>query len=361
MHVLHLVPALFDADDGIIGGAERYVYELARHMARVTPTTLVTFGSHDRREARDGLSIVVLGRPWYPRGQRANPVSFKLFAQLRGADVVHCHQQHILSSTLAAAYCRLTRRPVFVTDLGGGGWDVSAYISTDRWYRGRLHLSQYSRGLAHGASDADHVILGGVDSEKFAPRDDVQRGRTILFVGRLLPHKGIDTLIEALAPGMQLQIIGHESEPRYSADLHKLAQGKAVTFRHDCDDDALIEAYRQAACVVLPSVYRTMYGDESRVPELLGQTLLEAMACGAPTICSNVASLPEIVQDGVTGLIVPEAGAAALRTALSWMLDHPAQAAAMGRAGRRRILQHFTWPQVVARCLRIYRCCDSAS
>jgi glycosyltransferase involved in cell wall biosynthesis len=361
MRVLHLVPALFDANDGIIGGAERYVYELARHMAQVTPTKLVTFASRDRREVRGGLSVVMLGRPWYPRGQRGNPVSLRLFAELRDADVVHCHQQHILASTMTAAYCRLTRRPVFVTDLGGGGWDLSAYISTDRWYRGHLHLSQYSRALARRASEADHVILGGVDSTKFSPREGVVRDRAILFVGRLLPHKGIDTLIEALAPEMELRIIGHEGEPRYTADLHRLARDKAVRFQHDCDDVALIEAYRSAACVVLPSVYRTMYGERSLVPELLGQTLLEAMACGTPTICSNVASLPEIVQDGVTGLVVPEGDPASLRRALSWMLDHPEQAAAMGQAGRLRVLRDFTWPQVVTRCLSIYQGGDRAS
>ena len=55
-----------------------------------------------------------------------------------------------------------------------------------------------------------------------------------------------------------------------------------MIFRHDCSDADLIEAYRGALCVVLPSVYRTMYGDQSPVPELLGQTLLEGMALWHP-------------------------------------------------------------------------------
>ena len=78
-----------------------------------------------------------------------------------------------------------------------------------------------------------------------------------------------------------------------------------MAFHQDCDDDALIDAYRRSLCVVLPSVYKTMYGDETTVPELLGQTLLEGMACGSPVICTRVASLPEVVEDGVTGFIVP--------------------------------------------------------
>lgn len=140
MKVAHLIPALFGAD-GIIGGAERYAFELARHMAAHVPTTLVTFGDEDREETIDTLRVRVIGRPWYVRGQRTNPFSFGLFSALRSADIVHCHQQHVLASSLVALWCRATGRRVFVSELGGGGWDISAYVSTNGWYAGHLHLS----------------------------------------------------------------------------------------------------------------------------------------------------------------------------------------------------------------------------
>jgi glycosyltransferase involved in cell wall biosynthesis len=140
-----------------------------------------------------------------------------------------------------------------------------------------------------------------------------------------------------------------------------MAEGKPVVFHHECSDDALVEAYRSALCVVLPSVYRTMYGDESKVPELLGQTLLEGMACGTPAICTNVASMPEVVEDGVTGFIVPPNDPAALREKLTWLWEHPEQARAMGERSRARVLQFFTWPAVVRRCLQIYRAAGNGS
>ncbi len=105
---------------------------------------------------------------------------------------------------------------------------------------------------------------------------------------------------------------------------------------------------------MLPSVYRTIYGEETRVPELLGQTLLEGMACGRPAICTRVASMPEIVEDGVSGFIVPPNDPAALADRIGWLRDHPAEAAAMGTAARRRVLEKFTWADVVRRCLRVY-------
>src|SRR5437016_9187830 len=134
---------------------------------------------------------------------------------------------------------------------------------------------------------------------------------------------------------MPLEIIGKPLNMRYLSDLRALAQGKRVVFRHDCDDTALVHAYRQALCVVLPSVYRTMYGETSEVPELLGQTLLEGMACGAPVICTNVASMPEIVADGVTGFIVPPNDPASLGAKLVWLREHPEKARKMGEAARK--------------------------
>ena len=191
--IVHLVPAPFSATEGIIGGAERYAFELARHMAAEVTTRLVTFGPHDRRDVHGDLHVTIIGRPWYVQGQRTNPFSLRLFRALGDATVVHCHQQHVVASSMAAAYARCTGRRVFVTDLGGGGWDISAYWSTDSWYHGHLHISQYSRLVyGHAHDPRAHVISGGVDTEKFSPDPAASRSETALFVGRLLPHKGVN-------------------------------------------------------------------------------------------------------------------------------------------------------------------------
>jgi glycosyltransferase involved in cell wall biosynthesis len=303
----------------------------------------------------DSLDIRVVGNPWYVRGQRGNPVSLSILTEVRRADVVHCHQQHILASSFAAAACRLSGRKVFVSDLGGGGCDISAYVSTDRWYHGHLHISEYSRHVSgHDGKSFAHIILGGVDTEKFTPGIPATGNGGVVFVGRLLPHKGVDDLIKAVPGGIELELIGQVFDERYLGELRKLAIGKHVVFRHNCDDHALLDAYRRSLCVVLPSVYKTMYGDETTVPELLGQTLLEGMACGAPVICTRVASMPEVVEDGVTGFIVPPNNPAALGERIRWLRDHPAEAGVMGQAGRRRVLEKFTWARVVRRCLTIY-------
>jgi glycosyltransferase involved in cell wall biosynthesis len=354
MRVTHIAPALF-GPDGVVGGAERYVLELARHMAARVQTTLVTFGDEDREDWRGALRVRVLGRPWLVRGQRFNPFSLGAFRELRDADVVHCHQQHVLMSSAAAAWSGLTGRPVFATELGGGGWDISAYVSTDAWFDGHLHLSEYSRRIfGHERHAGARIIGGGVDVDRFWPDPAVPcRGR-VLFVGRLLPHKGVDDLLRALPRGVPLSIVGPEPDADTRTRLAALAGGLDVEFLHAVDDRALVRRYREALCVVLPSVYRMPDGRETLVPELLGQTLLEGMACGRPVVSTSVGSLPEVVDDGVTGFVVPPNDPAALGERLAWLSVHPSEADAMGRAGRRRVLERFTWPLVVDRCLEAY-------
>lgn len=352
--VTHLVPTEF-GPNGIVGGGERYAFELAKHMSKRVPTALVVFGKTDSERQLDSLRIRTLRAGWHVRGQRNNPFSTKIIPELLRADVVHCHQQRVVVASTAALLGRLAGRKVVVSDLGGGGWDFSAYVSTDRWFHSHLHISKYSRRIyGHENEPWAHVIYGGVDTEKFSPDPSVEKEDMVLFVGRLLPHKGIDVLIEALPPGLRLEIIGRPYDTAYLDLLRQRAHWKRVVFRHDCDDDELVDAYRRARCIVLPSVYKNCFGGITKVPELLGQTLLEGLACGTPAVCTDVASMPEIVEDQTNGFVVPANDAAALSQKLSWLLNHKSEAKAMGSAGRRIILARFQWSTVVNRCLQLY-------
>ncbi len=355
MRVVHVVPTLFDEKEGVLGGAERYAWELARHMSNRVDTTLLSFGLRDREERTGSLRVRILGKPWQVRGSQFNPFSLRIVPELLRADVVHCHQQHVLVSSVSALVSRVAGRRVFVTELGGGGWDFSSYMSTDRWFHGHLHISQFSRGVfGHADFARAKVILTGVDTDMFSPQPSVARTGGILFVGRLLPHKGIDRVLEALPPDVSMDVVGQPYAPEYMGLLRQLAAGKQVKFHHTFDDARLLEAYRRARCVVLPSVYKDRNGNETKIPELMGQSLLEGMACAVPAICTDVAAMPESVVDGVTGFVVPPGDLMAMRHALSELYNNHARATTMGAAARKRMLEHFGWPAVVQRCLEAY-------
>ena len=187
-----------------------------------------------------------------------------LVRAVAGADVVHCHQPHTIASEAAAILARASGRRVFASDLGGGGWSLSSRINTDRWFHGHLHISAYSRRIAgHESWPRAHVIYGGVDTTLFSPDATTAKEPLVVFVGRLMPHKGVNDLVEALPEGMNLELIGRPYDDRFQSRLKELSAGKRVLFRQNCDDAVIVRAYRRAVCVVLPSVYRDCYGNES--------------------------------------------------------------------------------------------------
>ncbi len=197
------------------------------------------------------------------------------------------------------------------------------------------------------------VIYGGVDSDRFRP-GRTPKTNSVLFVGRILPHKGVDYLIRATTADMRLDVVGRVHDEDYYSYLVRLSQGKPVKFWSRVSDQQLISMYQEASVTVLPSVYNTCHGDHTEVPELLGLTVLESMACGTPVIATRVGSLPEVVEDGVTGYLVPPNDPAALRSKIEFLLANPGVAERMGRAGRQRVLEHFTWDRAVDRCLAAY-------
>ena len=352
MRVLLTSPALF-GDAGVYGGGERYATELARAVAaKLGAATLYAAGRADE-ERRDGPLTVLVRRPRFQvRHQPQNPFPRGLWRAVAHADVVHCFQQHIVLTSAALAMARARRIPRFVTDLGGGGWDISGYVDTTGWATGFLHLSRYAAGAARREGDARDAVLYGGSGPVGGRGTD---GRTVLFVGRLLPHKGPDVLVEAAAPDWEVVLCGRSYDPRYLADLERLATGKRVAFMLAASERELEEAYASAAVVVVPSVATDRYGTITTVTELLGLVAIEAMARGIPVVASRVASLPEIVEHGVSGLLVPPGDVAALRDAVRGLLADPIRRATMGQAARRRAAEHFTWTAAADVALAAYR------
>lgn len=158
----------------------------------------------------------------------------------------------------------------------------------------------------------------------------------LLCVCRLVPKKGVDTLLSALSllaaerPGLALEIIGGGP---LEAALRQQAQDLGVTgrvrFRGALASPEVQGALDRCSALVLPCRI-----DESGDRDGLPTVLLEALACGAPVITTDILGLPELVRHRETGLLVPPDDAVALASAIAALLDDPALAAALGAAGR---------------------------
>ena len=211
----------------------------------------------------------------------------------------------------------------------------------------------------------------GVDLQELSP-GDMQTARerlgldlqdfVVLQLGRLVPRKGIDNVIHALAllpddatrRRARLLIVGGDSDlpdeqltpeiGRLRALAHSLGVQERVHFVGR-RGRAQLAGYYQAADVFVSTPWY----------EPFGITPLESMACATPVIGSAVGGIQHTVVDGVTGYLVPPKDPEALAAHLAWLRSHPQQASAMGRAGLGRVRRMFTWDQVAARLEAVYR------
>jgi glycosyltransferase involved in cell wall biosynthesis len=351
MKVLHVSPIAFGGG-GVVGGGERYAVELARAMAGIADTRLVTFGT-PRRTSEGPLPVHVY-RPWaYVGRKRLGPVSPGLIGEIARADVVHCHQLHTFLADQCVLYARLLGKRVFLTDHAGGDRHFNHRLRTVERATGLLLVSRHNAKGFGRFSGKITVIHGGADPDRFRPLP-VARQRYALYAGRLIPYKGVHHLVEGVRPATEVRIAGAAYHDDYHALLHERARDRNVRFLGPVLGEDLVREYSAAGVSVAPSVDVDLYGKRYPKSEILGLVLLEAMACETPVVCSALGGMPELVAGGETGVLVPPGDSAALGTAVESLLDDPVAARRMGAAGRERVLARFTWRKVAERCLAAY-------
>ncbi|HEX6582996.1 MAG TPA: glycosyltransferase family 4 protein [Thermoleophilaceae bacterium] len=223
------------------------------------------------------------------------------------------------------------------------------------------------------------TLHNGVDLHAFQPPDGARERvpDRLLFVGRVSPDKGLHVLLGALArvarahPEATLDLVGDEALPPldmqvlidaeervralarfYGGDgylaplLAALPSEVRRRVRHTTwvGRDELPAIYRSSGMLVLPSVWEEPFG----IP------LVEAMASGLPVVATRVGGIPEVVEHGVTGLLVPPDDPDALAGAIGELLADPGRARELGQAGRRRAEERFSWDGVAARLRGLY-------
>lgn len=241
-----------------------------------------------------------------------------------------------------------------------------------------------------------HTIGNGVDVGRFTParqRESNGSPRRLLFVGRISPDKGVHLLIEAFdrvareRPELELTLVGKVGmlpfdlvslllsddpaaldslRPFYGqstlAWLIKEVLGQKKSYRQQLEArlspqvagrvrfvsnlslEELAQTYTQADLLVLPSIWRESYG----LP------VAESMACGVPVLAADCGGVPELVDAGVTGMLVPRLDVDALTAAMREMLSDPGRLRTMGEASRHRAERLLNWDRSAARLERIY-------
>jgi starch synthase len=363
----------------VYGGAGVHVEFLARELR-----PLVDLDVHCWGEGRtDG---VLRHRPW-SRLDGANDalrtfsVDLSMAAALEGRDLVHTHTWYAnLGGHLAkllhgiphvmTAHSLEPLRPWKAEQLGGG-YELSSWAERTAIEAADavIAVSGAMRDDILGcypALDPDrvHIVHNGIDTGLYRPdhgtealsRIGVDPGRPyVLFVGRITRQKGVDHLLRAVRgidPAAQVVLCaGAPDTPEIDREFRELfeelsrVRDGVFWIPRMLPRPEVIQLLTHAAVFVCPSVY-----------EPLGIVNLEAMACGTPVVASRVGGIPEVVDDGRTGVLVPldddfEAG---LARALDAVIGDPQAARRMGEAGRERAVEEFGWDAVARRTVRLY-------
>ena len=338
--IAYLTPLYF-SDESVVGGGERYPLNLAVGVAESGEgfeVELVSYGPRAfRRELHPGVSLRVLPLAHPPR-HPLDPVSWDLPDAVADADLVHVMQAFTRASEVAFVAAKVYGKPLCVTDLGGTSSTVGITTGALDLVDRVVCYSEFGAAMLRTSAPVV-VIKGGVDARAFRPPERPPPRDRVLFVGRLLPHKGIDLLVRALPPELPLTVCGRPYNPRYLELLKELSAGKQVEFVTDATDTTLRGLYARSWATVLPSQYKDCYGQVYPAPELMGLTLLESMSCGTPVACSRVGAMPEFVRHGETGFVfdTPEDLTAQLRR----LAGEPGLADRLGRAARQAVEEEY--------------------
>jgi glycosyltransferase involved in cell wall biosynthesis len=298
---LQITPTFF-ANDSVIGGAERHAENLCKAVRAAAAERsfpieceIVAFGTECRTvEGRDDVEIHILqGEP-----NDISTLDARLIKEaLDGADIVHVHQCLTLFGLFVAAHAKLLGRRVIGTDHGGGEANhiLHRHPEMASVYDALRAQSEFAAlGFAEFGVRCE-VMTGPVDDTTFGLGDSSMRDpKLILSVGRILPHKGFETIIDGMSDGLSLVVAGRPYDPEYGEFLRARAHGKRVYFEEELDDSELLVLMQKAGLYVHAGTHLDYRGRSYLKPELLGLAPLEFLCTGGRALVSRAGALREL-------------------------------------------------------------------
>ncbi|MEU4092931.1 glycogen synthase [Streptomyces sp. NPDC026673] len=371
----------------VYGGAGVHVEFLARELRQLTDLQVHCWAAAEGADDAAGVVRHAAAAELADANEalRSLSVDLSMAAALAGRDLVHSHTWYAnLAGHLAkllygvphvmTAHSLEPLRPWKAEQLGGGyalsGWAERTAVEAADGVIAVSHGMRADILRSYPALDPArvHVVHNGIDTRLYRP--DAATGALTahgvdperpyaLFVGRITRQKGVPHLLRAarrIDPGLQIVLCaGAPDTPAIDREFRDLVEelravrGGVVWIPEMLPRPEVVQLLTHAAVFVCPSVY-----------EPLGIVNLEAMACGTPVVASAVGGIPEVVEDGVTGLLVPyeekdpDAFEADLAAAVTALAGDPAAAARMGAAGRERAVAEFGWDAVARRTVAVY-------
>jgi starch synthase len=376
----------------VYGGAGVHVEYLARDLRRLADVRVHCFGA-----PRNEPGVTAYANP--PGLHSANAalrtmgIDLEMAAGTAGADIVHSHTWyanlagHVAKLLHGVPHVMTTHsleplRPWKAEQLGGG-YRLSSWCEKTAIEAADAVIA-VSEGMKRDVLSAYpsidpariQVVHNGIDTEQYKPEpatDVLERygidpsKPSATFVGRITRQKGLPYLLRAarhLPPEAQLVCLaGAPDTPEIAAEVEELvaeletAGEKVVWIPEMLPKHEVVQILTHSTVFLCPSVYEPM-----------GIVNLEAMACETAVVATATGGIPEVVADGETGILVPieqvsdgsgtpidpDKFVADLAAAINQLLLDPKRAEVMGKAGRRRAVEHFSWASIAERTMAVY-------
>jgi alpha-maltose-1-phosphate synthase len=387
----------------VYGGAGVHVEYLTRELAALDDgahrVEVLSFGDQRVRAgalSADGVEAPTRIPAQEPRHEKFFDTLLRnlvMSGRAGGIDIVHCHTWYSHFAGCLVKYLQgvplvLTThslepdRPWKVEQLGSAYHgstfiERTAYQNADGVVAVSAAMKRDVHGLYGVPNERIRIIHNGIDLEQYRARPDASVLAEhdiaadvpyVLFVGRVTRQKGIIHLVNAIRhirAGAQVVLCaGAPDTPEIAREMTEAVERaradsthRIVWIQEMLPKEEVISLYTHAAIFVCPSVY-----------EPFGIINLEAMACGTPVVASAVGGIPEVVDHGDTGLLVPPESSSPsdveprhpaqfsrdLANAVNVLLDDPALRDTMGRKARARVEEHFSWTSIARQTLEFY-------
>lgn len=378
-----------------VGGPQFHIRDLSLSLVEAGCEVEIVTGYRARKPERETLApgvtvtrLPVVSIPLTRKGA-AVEIYYRIIPALPGylrrssAQVFHAHDYFHLSSDMTAWVSRLTGKPMVLTVHSlHGFFTVNPLLKFGEWFYdhtlGALTLRQAKKTIFMSHISAQEYIDRGLPPTKvavihpavearafqrvyeagqngqptiFQQKLGVKPGPVLLAAGRIERRKGFRYLIQALPglleAGLNVQAVIVGKDEGTGGDLRDMVEEmgleERVTFAGFLTDDELMEAMRDADVFVLPS-------DHENFPEVA----VRAMCLERPVVASQVGGVPELIDDGIDGLLIPPGDVGALSRAIAQVLTEPELAQRLGRQGRQKVLRDHTMGAMAAKTIEVY-------
>lgn len=329
------------------GGVQNYLYESVKRLAASCQISVITPVKPAPAAPETAINRVM--------PDSASVSSFYKVLKNLQPDIVlvgHAHPKLLMAARLHGRYALITYGNDYLA--GQKRWHRPLFNWLIRQAKPLITISQANVSKLNTLNiKPDVIIHPGTNPQRFSPLQKSPSNKIILLtIARLVPRKGIDTVIESLpallesCPNLQYQIGGQGPDlDRLQSLVNQLQLSSAVQFLGYLPDEQLPDIYRAADIFVMPS----REAAQNTSVEGFGIVFLEASASGLPIVATHSGGIPEAVLDGKTGLLVQPDNVSELKKALASLIDSPQKREELGQNGRRWVEESMNWDQTAAK------------